>query len=69
MLVELNSSLRKAGIELCVAGMKDPTKDMLKRFGIFKRIDAKKVFFPTLNSAINNYLKTYSIDWHKRDEA
>ncbi len=69
MLVELNRSLRKAGIELCVAGLKDPTKDILKRFGVFEQVDAKKVFFPTLNSAIKNYLKTHSVEWNKEDDA
>ena len=35
-LLELEQSLREAGIELCFAELKDPVKDKLKRFGLFE---------------------------------
>src|SRR5262249_3232296 len=37
-LSELHKRLREVGIKLCFAEMKDPVKDELKRFGIFKEI-------------------------------
>ena len=36
MLAELDETLHTAGIELCFAEMKDPVKDKLKRFGLFR---------------------------------
>jgi high affinity sulfate transporter 1 len=61
-LAELDETLEKAGIELCFAELKDPVKDKLKRFGLFARI-GEDFFFPTLGAAVNNYLKSYTVDW------
>jgi high affinity sulfate transporter 1 len=61
-LAELDETLEKAGIELCFAELKDPVKDKLKRFGLFTRI-GEDFFFPTLGAAVNNYLKSYTVDW------
>ena len=47
MLAELDETLHAAGIELCVAEMKDPVKDKLKRFGLFARL-GETAFFPTI---------------------
>ena len=38
MLTELDDTLHQAGIELVFAEMKDPVKDKLKRFGVFKKL-------------------------------
>lgn len=63
-LAELERSLNADGIELCFAELKDPVKDKLKRFGLFSQFgDAR--FFPTLGSAVSDYLEDYSIDWQK----
>jgi len=61
-LAELDETLETAGIELCFAELKDPVKDKLKRFGLFTRI-GEDFFFPTLGAAVNNYLKSYTVDW------
>ena len=37
MLMELDDTLRDIGIDLCLAEMKDPVKDKLKRFGLHSR--------------------------------
>lgn len=58
MLAELDETLNAAGITLCVAEMKDPVKDKLKRFGLFERF-GEAAFFPTLGSAVSSYLKVY----------
>ncbi len=62
MLVELDETLRAAGIELCFAEMKGPVKDKLKRFGLFTRLGAE-AFFPTVGAAVSGYLAAHPVDW------
>ena len=62
MLAELDSTLHSAGIELCIAEMKDPVKDKLKRFGLFARL-GETAFFPTMGAAVSSYLQTHPVDW------
>jgi high affinity sulfate transporter 1 len=62
MLAELDERLHAAGIELCVAEMKDPVKDKLKRFGLFARL-GETAFFPTIGAAVSGYLATHPMDW------
>jgi len=59
MLAELEDTLSAANIELCIAEMKDPVKDKLKRFGLFERL-GEDAFFPTLESAISGYVEAQS---------
>jgi high affinity sulfate transporter 1 len=66
MLTDLHSSLKAAGIELCFAEMKDPVKDKLKRFGIFEVFGAG-AFFPTLESAVENYVEAFGLDFSEPD--
>jgi high affinity sulfate transporter 1 len=61
-LSELDKSLREAGVKLCFAELKDPVKDKLKRFGLFTQI-GEEFFFPTIGSAVSNYLKRHAVDW------
>jgi high affinity sulfate transporter 1 len=58
MLAELDETLHAAGIKLCVAGMKDPVKDKLKRFGLFTRF-GESAFFATIGAAVSSYLDSY----------
>ncbi|MBK5351077.1 sulfate permease [Pseudomonas sp. TH41] len=60
MLAELDETLRAAGIKLCVAEMKDPVKDKLKRFGLFARLGVT-AFFPTIDDAVGNYLLIHPV--------
>jgi len=62
MLAELIETLHAAGIQLCVAEMKDPVKDKLNRFGIFARL-GDAAFFPTIGAAVSRYLETHPVDW------
>ena len=62
MLAELDDTLHAAGIELCFAEMKDPVKDKLKRFGLFKRF-GEKSFFATLGEAVSAYLEANPVEW------
>jgi len=61
-LDELDHTLAKAGIRLCIAEMKDPVKDKLKRFGLFSQFGEER-FFATLGEAVNRYLQGFGVDW------
>ncbi|MGY2338756.1 SulP family inorganic anion transporter [Pseudomonas sp. SDO5532_S415] len=66
MLAELDETLHAAGIELCVAEMKDPVKDKLKRFGLFTRF-GEDAFFATLGAAVSRYLELHPVEWEQED--
>jgi len=51
-LVELDEELRKAGIDLCFAELKDPVKDKLRRFGLLERF-GEGFLFPTVEAAVD----------------
>ena len=61
MLAELDDTLHQAGIKLCVAQMKDPVKDKLKRFGLFARF-GEAAFFPTIGDAVDSYLAQHPLE-------
>jgi len=62
MLDELDKVLQTAGIELRFAGLKDPVKDKLKRFGLFK-VFGEGRFFATLGEAVGAYVAAHNIPW------
>jgi high affinity sulfate transporter 1 len=62
MIAELDDKLNAAGIEFCFAEMKDPVKDKLKRFGLFKRF-GEKSFFATVGEGVNAYLEAHPVEW------
>jgi high affinity sulfate transporter 1 len=62
MLAELDETLHAKGIEFCFAELKDPVKDKLKRFGLFKQL-GESAFFPTLGAAVARYLKIHDVEW------
>ena len=53
-LADLDTGLKATGVELCFAELKDPVKDKLKRFGLFKLLGENR-FFPTIQSAVDAY--------------
>ena len=55
-LVELDEELRKAGIDLCFAELKDPVKDKLRRFGLLARFGEESLF-PTIEAAVDSCLR------------
>jgi MFS superfamily sulfate permease-like transporter len=68
-VAELHDSLRREGVELSFAEMKDPVKDKLKRFGLFARFGAES-FHATVGEAVKAYLRAHPVpyeDWE--DEA
>ncbi|MEG0858613.1 MAG: sulfate permease [Pseudomonas sp.] len=62
MLIELEQSLRAAGIELRFAEMKDPVKDKLLRLEVLEQIGSD-IFHPTIGAAVDSYLDEHSVDW------
>ncbi|WP_271253575.1 SulP family inorganic anion transporter [Pseudanabaena sp. Chao 1811] len=66
-IAELDKTLCQAGIELCFAEMKGPTKDRLKRYGIFNTL-GKENFFPTIGQAVDAYLEINKVEWKDWDE-
>jgi high affinity sulfate transporter 1 len=62
MIAELDETLHAKGIELCFAELKDPVKDKLKRFELFKQL-GEKYFFPTIGAAVSGYLETHDVPW------
>jgi hypothetical protein len=62
MLVELDDELQTAGIDLLFTEMKDPVKEMLKRFRLSNRFDDSH-FFPTIGEAVDAYLEISGINW------
>jgi MFS superfamily sulfate permease-like transporter len=64
---ELDDDLHARGIELCIAEMKDPVKDKLKRFGVFSRL-GEDMFFATVGESVNAYLSRHDVDWKDWEE-
>ncbi len=62
MLMELDEVLRRGGMQMCFAELKDPVKDKLKRFGLFEKI-GERYFFPTIGAAVASYLESHAVDW------
>jgi high affinity sulfate transporter 1 len=62
MLAELDEALNARNIEFCFAELKDPVKDKLKRFGLFKHL-GETAFFPTLGAAVASYLEANDVEW------
>ncbi|WP_407681170.1 MULTISPECIES: SulP family inorganic anion transporter [Pseudanabaena] len=62
-IAELEKTLCKAGIGLCFAEMKGPTKDRLKRYGLFTEL-GKNNFFPTIGQAVDIYVQVNKVEWH-----
>ncbi|MGL4649780.1 MAG: STAS domain-containing protein, partial [Caldilineaceae bacterium] len=61
-LEKLDLDLQGAGIDLRFAEMKDPTKDMLKRFGLYDKVGAD-AFYPTVGRAVDAYLEQHDVEW------
>ena len=55
------TSLRRRGIKLCFAELKDPVKDKLRRFGLYQRF-GDDGFFPTIESAVDAYCEAHGLE-------
>jgi MFS superfamily sulfate permease-like transporter len=62
IVLSLEGELRAAGVELAFAELKDPVRDLLRRYGIEEAIGGDR-FFPTLGVAVANYLSVSGVEW------
>jgi len=60
VVCDLDDAMRATDIQLCFAEMKDPVKDKLKRFGLFKRFGEEN-FFATISEAVSAYHATHPL--------
>jgi high affinity sulfate transporter 1 len=62
MLAELQQTLREEGVQMHLAELKDPIKDLLRRLEIFD-VFGSASFYPTIGAAVDAYLADFSVDW------
>ena len=62
MLGTLIDELRGRGVDLAFAELKDPVRDLLRRYGIEPRT------YPTLGVAVAAYVRDSGVDWHDWEE-
>ena len=67
ILAELNEAMRAKDMELCFAELKDPVKDKLKRFGLFRQVGEAN-FFPTVGAAVSRFLETHDVEWEDDED-
>ncbi|HWT78120.1 MAG TPA: SulP family inorganic anion transporter, partial [Candidatus Methylomirabilis sp.] len=68
MLVELDDQLQQAGIQLIFAEMKDPVKDLIKRYDLYSRFDIHHYFF-TVGEAVDGYMKSTGSNLGKNENS
>lgn len=61
-LASLDDELRAAGIKLCFAELKGPTKDRLQRYGIYAKL-GEDAFFRTVGQSVARYLASHDVPW------
>ena len=62
MLEDLDEELNARGISLVFAGMKDPVRRKINRYGLTRTIDPAH-FYPTLDAAVDAYRELTGADW------
>ena len=62
VLSELLDALVAADIELAIAELKGPAKDLLRRYGLFDRIGETR-FYPTVGEAVGVYVSETGVPW------
>jgi len=64
----LEDELDAEGVVLAFAELKDPVRDLLRRYGIEDAIGADR-FFPTLGVAVAGYLHETGVEWRDWEDA
>ena len=64
MLVELDETLNAGGISLVFAGLKDPVRGKIERYGLTRTIDPHH-FYPTIESAAAAFRRETGAEWRK----
>ncbi|MET1232997.1 MAG: sulfate permease [Candidatus Limnocylindrales bacterium] len=68
VLDDMLSDLKVQGVELAFAELKGPAKDQLRRYGLFDLV-GELHFYPTIGSAVDDYLKDHDVDWDDWEDA
>ena len=61
-LATLVDELRADGVELAFAELKDPMRDLLRRYGVEQQIGAQ-LLYPTIGVAVAAYVRESGVDW------
>ena len=62
VLLRLDEELAATGVDLRFAEMKDPVKDLLRRYGLMRRFGDDH-FYPTIGTAVSAYLDATGVEW------
>ncbi len=65
MLFELKDRLSEQGTYLIFAGLKNPVKTKLRRYGLIEALDPGH-FYPTLKGAVEDFRKNEGVAWKAR---
>jgi high affinity sulfate transporter 1 len=68
MLQELDAWLNERGVSLVFAEMKDPVRDKIERYELTRTIDPTH-FFPTLDEAVEQYVRETGATWQRPEPA
>lgn len=68
VLAALDRELDAKGIELAFAELRDPMKDRLIAFGLVEQVGAAR-FYPTLGTAVRDYVERSRVDWVDWEDA
>jgi len=61
-LVTLDEDLHRRSVKLVFAELKDPVRDRLRAYGLGSRFGPER-FYPTLGTAVSDYLSVNGINW------
>jgi MFS superfamily sulfate permease-like transporter len=61
-LATLHGELLDSGVELAFAELKDPVRDVLRRYGVEQQIGEQR-FFPTVGVAVAAYVRATGVHW------
>lgn len=62
MLRDLNGKLKDQNVQLVFAGLKNPIKSRLRKYGLLDSLNPD-LFFPTVKSAVTDFRKSEGVDW------
>ena len=62
VLEELDEALNAQGISLVFAGLKDPVRRKIERYGLTRTIDPRH-FYPTIESAVAAFRQETGAEW------
>ncbi len=68
VLGDIDTELRRAGIELALAEVKGPVADKLRLYGLIEQIGEER-FYPTIGLAVRAHVRAHDVDWRDWEDA